>query len=879
VVAGATPSAAPPRSTWLAALLLGLLVAGVFWQVLAGGRTLSPAPWVPGVLPSGPYGAPPPPPPTLRDLEGGAWVDEPAPYLVHRPLGAGQAPLWNPRAGLGAPLAANPNMAAWSPLQLPTNLAPTPWVQDATWVLRVYLLALATWLLARALGLGFGPALVAAAAIALSGQTVEWLVHHPLNTDVFVPAALAAALGVLRGARRAPVALALAVAAALLGVKPQSALTGSLFGVAVLAAMARDDASVRTGVAPRRLGSLLVAAALGAALAGVALVPFLESLDAASGLVRAGRGSQAEWTLPLRSAAGLAGPWLLAPGARDAATALGGPPYAGASVLTLAVVGLWRARRRALAWVLGATIALYVARIFGLLPVPLAGVPVVGSISFVKYCFPLYLALALAAALALEPEPGRRGPVPRARGGRSGAARALCALGGLAVVLELAWLAMPPRPLRADPYAPAPYVTALRALATTAGGRISGPVDLMPPLVSAVLGFRDLRAIDVLTPREGYDFVSQVVAPSQGLTWILADPDPLVAATAPGANVADLRWILSRDALLAERLPGAVRSLAPARRLMRLFATMDSHRIESESLGGGIAERGGDRRFHWICTTPCRFTFVLEAAPAWFAAGIATPEAADLTVVATLHAGAAERRTQVAVAGDGASPWHDVWLEGVADPAGPARAELAIDAAQPTAVFVGGIGPGPGATREEAELSQELAYRSAALARLEPRYQDETARVLENPSALGEAYLASAVRAARGMDEVRACLLAGPPDAVACVPDPSAVPRSPPGEPPGSVRVVSSEDARVELEARAARDALLVVSRLDAPGWRATVDATEVPITRVHGAMMGVVVPQGEHRIVLEYRPRSVLLGALLSLAALVALVVWARRV
>src|SRR5690606_4703623 len=123
----------------------------------------SPAPFVPGVTPSGPYDAPPPSPTALRDLEGGAWVDEPAPYLVHRALADGRLPLWNDGVGLGAPLAANPNMAAWSPLQLLPNLHPTPLVQDVAWVLRVWVLALATWLLATALGCGFWASVVAAA--------------------------------------------------------------------------------------------------------------------------------------------------------------------------------------------------------------------------------------------------------------------------------------------------------------------------------------------------------------------------------------------------------------------------------------------------------------------------------------------------------------------------------------------------------------------------------------------------------------------------------------------------------------------------------------------------------------------------------------------
>lgn len=856
-------------------MLLAGLVALVFWDVLLGGRTLSPAAWVPGVLPSGPVGAPPPPPPAMRDLEGGAWVDEPAPYLVHRPLARLDAPLWNPRAGLGAPLGANPNMAAWSPLQLPTNLWPSPLVQDLTWVLRVYLLALSTWLLARALGFGMLPAIAAAAALALSGQTIDWLVHHPLNTDVFVPVALAAALGVLRGRRGAAAGLALAVAAALLGVKPQSALTGALFGLVVMAAVLRDDAALRRGGALARVGTLVVAVALGTVIAGVALVPFLESLDAASGLVRAGRGTQAEWTLPLRSAAGLAGPWALRLVAGDGVAPLSGPPHAGVAVLALALVGLWRARRRALAWVLAATAALYLTRIFGLLPVPLGGVPLVGSISFVKYCFPLYAALALLAGLALEPVPhgGARGRAIARSGG------AIAVLGLLAIVLELFWLTMRPRPLRIDPYAPAPYVTALHALAAESPGRISGPVDLLPPLVSAVLGFRDLRAIDVLTPRDGYDFVSQVVAPSQGLTWILADPDPLVAATAPGADAADLRWILARGDLAAEQLPAAVRSLGPARRLLRLFATLDAHRIETAALGGGITERDGDRRFHWICTTPCRFEFALDAAPRWFAAGIATPEPASLTVATVLRAGALERRARTVVTGHGGSPWHDVWLEGAADaPAGGAVVEIEIEAGQPTSVLVGGIGPTPGAAYEEAEARDELAFRRAALARLRLRHRDGTARVFENPGALGDAYLATAVLAASGMDEVRACLAARPGEAVACVPDPGLVPTAPPDRPPGAVRVTLAGDARLEVEVSAARDALLVVSRLDAPGWRATVDATEVPITRVHGAMMGIVVPRGDHRVVVEYRPRSMLLGAALSFLGLVGLVIWMRR-
>lgn len=866
-----------------AAVALALLLALVFADVLLGGRTLSPAAWVPGVLPSGPVAAGPPPPPALRDLEGGAWVDEPAPYVLRRALGAGRLPLWNADVGLGAPLAANPNMAAWSPLQLPANLWPSPWLQDLVWVARVYVLALATCALARALGCGWIAALLAAAALALSGETLDWLVHHPLNTDAFVPGALAAALWVLRGARRARPALALLVAGALLGVKPQSALTAAAFGVALLLAAIADERRRPDGAALARAGALVPALLISGLLAAVALLPFLESHAAASGLVHAGRSTQSEWTLPLATAGGLAGPWALRLTAGPEVAALAGPPRAGLAVLLLALVGVWRARRRAVAWVLAATVLLYLARIFGLVPLSLAGVPVVGAISFVKYCFPLYLALALLAALALDPD---------ARATRSRRAAVVGLAAACVAVAELAWLGTPARPARVDPYAPAPYVTRLQELAAARPGRMTGPVTLAPPLVSSVLGLRDLRAIDVLTPRDGYDFVSQLVAPSEGVVWILADPDPLTAATAPGAAVANLRWILARDPLPAERLPAVVRSALAARRLNRLFATLDRYRIDTALLGGGLTERAGDRRFHWTCRTPCRFVLELQRAPAAIAAGLAAADAVEVTAKLRLRA-AGERRAAATLTLAPDAPWQDLWLDGLAvgskldglvserDAAtaatGPATVELEITSAEPATVFVGGLGPSPGRAVERADSVAELAFRAAARARLELRAEVDPALVFESPDALGEAYLATDVAQATDLDQVRRCLVEHPQRAVACVADPASVPPAPPERPPGTARVERSEDAQLAIAVDAARAALLVVSRLDFPGWRATVDGTEAAIVRVHGAMMGIVVPAGRHRVELAYRPRSLLAGALLSLAGVLALVVWTR--
>ncbi|MEA2627017.1 MAG: hypothetical protein QOD06_3062, partial [Candidatus Binatota bacterium] len=95
--------------------------------------------------------------------------------------------------------------------------------------------------------------------------------------------------------------------------------------------------------------------------------------------------------------------------------------------------------------------------------------------------------------------------------------------------------------------------------------------------------------------------------------------------------------------------------------------------------------------------------------------------------------------------------------------------------------------------------------------------------------------------------------------------------------PPGSGASRSVSFARpsttsVELRAVLDRPGLLVVSEGTHPGWRATVDGIAAPILRVNVMMRGVVLTAGAHRVTFEFRPRSVEIGALASLAGLTLL-------
>lgn len=88
--------------------------------------------------------------------------------------------------------------------------------------------------------------------------------------------------------------------------------------------------------------------------------------------------------------------------------------------------------------------------------------------------------------------------------------------------------------------------------------------------------------------------------------------------------------------------------------------------------------------------------------------------------------------------------------------------------------------------------------------------------------------------------------------------------------------VIRSYDAnRIEVEARAESPALLVLSEMYYPGWKAEIDGVPATIHKVDGALRGIVVPAGNSRVTLRYAPRSVVLGATISLLAFIGALVF----
>jgi hypothetical protein len=86
-----------------------------------------------------------------------------------------------------------------------------------------------------------------------------------------------------------------------------------------------------------------------------------------------------------------------------------------------------------------------------------------------------------------------------------------------------------------------------------------------------------------------------------------------------------------------------------------------------------------------------------------------------------------------------------------------------------------------------------------------------------------------------------------------------------------SCTVVSEEPGRIELDVTLDAPALVVLNDYYYPGWTASIENSEgessgrVDILRTNRIMRGVVLPEGDHRVVFAYQPNGFRIGALIS--------------
>lgn len=94
---------------------------------------------------------------------------------------------------------------------------------------------------------------------------------------------------------------------------------------------------------------------------------------------------------------------------------------------------------------------------------------------------------------------------------------------------------------------------------------------------------------------------------------------------------------------------------------------------------------------------------------------------------------------------------------------------------------------------------------------------------------------------------------------------------------PDEVHLLRRVSNRVEIYAEMGCQGMVVLSDTWYPGWVATVDGQPAEILEVYGALRGVVVAKGPHRVRMVFRPVSVYLGAGLTVLGLALAALLAR--
>jgi hypothetical protein len=350
------------------------------------------------------------------------WTAQALGHLAAEDWLHGIVPWWNPYEGLGAPLAAGMQSAAFFP---PTLLLA---LSDGQLLFHVTLEAgagLATWFLVRELGFGRSVATLGGVLFALDG-TLAWFGNAPANPVALLPVLI---LGVERLARRPRLdraGLLLVAAGLALSIYagfPETAYLDGLFAAAwFVFRLCGSPAGGRLHYAGR--------VGLGAAIGGLVSAPLLLAFAAyyPSADVGLHAGSLATAHQPLASLPMVGLPYLYGP----IAAFVGADPthelgnfwggsggYLTASVLVLAGAGLLAGRReRGLRIFLGVSAALLLAWIYGIPPfqwVLSHAVPGASDVMVFRYALPavelaaVLLACAGAESLAAGGRRGRRG--------------------------------------------------------------------------------------------------------------------------------------------------------------------------------------------------------------------------------------------------------------------------------------------------------------------------------------------------------------------------------------------------------------------------------------------------------------------------------------
>jgi len=824
-------TARPARTAAIIYLLLSLVFVG---QGLLPGRTLSgadmlwsAAPWTAA------------PPPGVRwggaNFELNDGVTQFEPFLRHTRAALPDVPLWNPYLMAGRPFLANGQSAIFSPFSIPAYVLPVWKSLAVSALLKLWVAAFGTYLLGRALGMRFGGALLAGVVFAFGTFFVAWLAWPLANVFALLPwLLLLTELLIRRPGPLVAAGLAGLVALAFFGGHPETTFhvlvaTVAFFAFRALLAWNRGGRDRRA--LARQAVHFGLALGAGAAMAAAMLLPLLE-LFLESGDVERRLG----WNPGHADSQFLSTFFLFDYWGRPTQTPLAGIVsnrgyYAGGVTLMLAAVGLILRPTVTRLAVLGAG-ALALVVVLGVEPVftAVTSLPGFRTAHNGRMVIFVLLALALLAGWGLDeltrddaPERSRR---------------------GLAVGAAVLIFCAP--------------VLGMAAYGSIAPDRLGdalevafGLADPPPPVIGKARDVDVLRAVGDPVPQSTVDTIRM----SALLQWILF----------AGAGLA---LVVARLAPAHVRMP----RLLPAAAVAGLAVTLLTVDLFRANMGFNTAipiehaEQPKTGAIEYLeSRRPNRFAGFSRP-------GIGQPLPPNLAMGYGLYDARGYDYPVV-------RRYDDFWR---ATAAPPGEFIPPTSRAEPNARSLRGM-----SLLSVTDIVQDPDDPPLTLPGLRVAYDGRDARIYRNENALPRVFMVdsqwvvsgedAALRAttAPGFDARRVAVTEQRLDGLGDRPTAR--------DGAAAARLVGYEDERVAADTSAARRSLLVLTDVDYPGWKATVDGRPATIERVNYLMRGVEVPAGEHRVELRYEPLSWRIGWILSLIATLAVAVaaaigWARR-
>jgi uncharacterized membrane protein YfhO len=149
-------------------------------------------------------------------------------------------------------------------------------------------------------------------------------------------------------------------------------------------------------------------------------------------------------------------------------------------------------------------------------------------------------------------------------------------------------------------------------------------------------------------------------------------------------------------------------------------------------------------------------------------------------------------------------------------------------------------------------------------------------KIYENRSVLPRAFIVHQAEVVSSDDEAIAVLKNPAFDPAQTLVAQAKTFEVPGGQPSANDRanIIKYEPERVEIAATLDSPGWLVLTDTYYPGWQATIDGQPAEILPVNIMFRAVAVPEGEHTVVFEFKPRSLQVGLWISGLALLVLVV-----